>query len=100
MLDDAVAGDGDEGGDETATEKKMKSSLLSTLRKQFEQEQGASPKEDDPVEVKPTVEADGDVVMQDVAPVSDKPYDAAEGKNEDKETVDATVPNGQTAIIV
>lgn len=44
MLDDAVAGNGDDES-ESKTEKLMKSSLLSALRKQFEKE------EEDGVEV-------------------------------------------------
>lgn len=93
MLDDAVAGDGgEEAGGESATEKKMKASLLSTLRRQFEQQEGDSPKDDAELDAKvppqetpltngnpaaekqPTVEDDGDVVMVDAPPV-DKPME-------------------------
>lgn len=42
-LDDAVAGDNEEGGPkgESAPEREMKTSLMSVLRKQFEQQNGA-----------------------------------------------------------
>jgi SWI/SNF-related matrix-associated actin-dependent regulator 1 of chromatin subfamily A len=41
-LDDAVAGDADDDKGESAPEKEMKMSLMSSLRKQFEQENGTT----------------------------------------------------------
>lgn len=58
MLDDAVAGNGDDEG-ESKTEKLMKSSLLSVLRKQFEKEEedGADGTADSAENAEPTASA-------------------------------------------
>ncbi|KAG8900242.1 hypothetical protein FRB99_006173 [Tulasnella sp. 403] len=75
MLDDAVAGDREEEG-ESAPEKLMKSSLLSTLRQQFENEQDNG--------------VDSDVVMEDRDPTkTNKP--SSIGKKGKKIPSDAEV---------
>jgi hypothetical protein len=97
MLDDAVAGDANEGEEESATETKMKSSLLSTLRKQFEKDEGAgSPKEESMSDDKPKVEENGDVTMGDV--VDDKALDLDVAGS--KPSIDQGLTKNQTAIVV
>jgi len=97
MLDDAVAGDANEGEEESATETKMKSSLLSTLRKQFEKDEGVgSPKGESMSNDKTKVEENGDVTMGDV--VDDKALDLDVAGS--KSGIDQSLTKNQTAIVV
>lgn len=99
MLDDAVAGNGDDEG-ESKTEKLMKSSLLSVLRKQFEKEEndGVDETADSVENVEPTASATpaakGRVTLDQSAPdivIVDSDIEMADGedKNENGRLEDA-----------
>ncbi|KIO25317.1 hypothetical protein M407DRAFT_210695 [Tulasnella calospora MUT 4182] len=92
MLDDAVAGNGDDEG-ESKTEKLMKSSLLSVLRKQFEKEEndGVDETADSVENVEPTASATpaakGRVTLDQSAPdivIVDSDIEMADGENKNE----------------
>lgn len=93
MLDDAVAGNGDDEG-ESKTEKLMKSSLLSVLRKQFEKEEegGADGTADSAEDAEPTASANSTTRSLTSAPdivIVDSDIEMADGENKNGRLEDA-----------